>query len=109
MQSLHLISEFEFEKQTSQHAGAIDHDHLTCQDSGLLRFILTEKKMVPGNHLSSLNWQQYPNLPPQTLALRPFIEEFGTTKEYFSLILYGRIFENANLLIKRLSFFILQR
>jgi len=105
VQSLTLISEFEFENKQASMPEQLINDQFNLPDSGLYAFILTEKKMV-WKSLSSLNWQQLPKLTPPDIGTEAFIEEFGTTKEYF-LYAYTAEFENANT-YQAVSFFILQ-
>ena len=105
VQSLTLISEFEFENSQASMPEQLINDQFNLPDSGLYAFILTEKNIV-WKSLSSLNWQQLPKLIPPAIGSETFIEEFGATDEYF-LYAYTAEFENADT-YQAVSFFILQ-
>lgn len=105
VQSLMLISEFEFEQNQASMPEQLINDQFNLPDSGLYAFIQTNDAVV-WKSLSSLNWQKLPVLNAPEIGTEEFIEAFDTPNEYF-LYAYTAEFENAAT-YQPVSFFILQ-
>ncbi|KXI29761.1 ATP-binding protein [Paraglaciecola hydrolytica] len=105
VQSLTLISEFEFEDNHPVMPELLFNDQLNVPDSGLYAFVLMANKLVWKSQ-STLNWRQNAEFIPPPIGTEQFIEEFNLTKSYF-LFSYTAEFE-AEKGYQPVSFFILQ-
>jgi two-component system, OmpR family, sensor histidine kinase PhoQ len=105
VQSLTLISEFEFENNQTSMPEQLINDQFNLPDSGLYAFIQTNDNIV-WKSLSSLNWRQVPIFTAPVMGAEEFIEDFDATNEYF-LYAYTAEFEKADG-YQAVSFFILQ-
>lgn len=105
VQSLSLISEFEFEKGKVQMPEQLYNDEFNIPGSGLYAFIQSQENIV-WQSLSTLNWQATPVLTSPEVGTENFLEDFSFHKDYF-LYAYTAEFEHANG-YQAVSFYILQ-
>jgi two-component system sensor histidine kinase PhoQ len=105
VQSLSLISEFEFEKGKVEMPEQLYNDEFNIPGSGLYAFIQSQENIV-WQSLSTLNWQAAPDLSAPKVGTENFLEYFSFHKDYF-LYAYTAEFEHANG-YQAVSFYILQ-
>ncbi|WP_340680752.1 ATP-binding protein [Paraglaciecola sp.] len=105
VQSLTLISEFEFEENHAVMPELLFNDQLNIPDSGVYAFVLNGDKIVWKSQ-STLNWQQRPMFAPPPTGEETFIEDFNLANSYF-LFAYTAEFEAENG-FQPVSFFVLQ-
>ncbi len=105
IQSLTLISEFEFENKTPQMPEQLFNDKLNIPGSGVYAFITVNDKIV-WQSLSTLNWQQQPILQAPEIGQEVFDPDFTILSDFF-LFSYTAEFDNADTFVP-VSFFIVQ-
>lgn len=107
VQSLTLISEFELDPTGTQAVmpEQLYNDQFNMPGSGLYAFIQS-REAVLWQSLSTLNWQQQPELVAPKIGDELFIEDFSMQKNYF-LYSYTAEFESS-LGYQPVSFYILQ-
>ena len=105
VQSLTLISEFEFEENRPVMPEMLFNDQLNVPDAGLYAFVVSGEKIVWKSQ-STLNWQQQPVFVPPSIGEEEFMEDFILKNDYF-LFAYTAEFE-AQDGFQPVSFFILQ-
>ncbi|MCF2949938.1 ATP-binding protein [Paraglaciecola aquimarina] len=101
VQSLSLISEFEFVKGKVAMPEQLYNDQFNIPGSGLYAFIQSEQGLL-WQSLSTLNWQDIPNIPGPQIGE----EDFSFHQEYF-LYAYTAEFEHPKG-YQAVSFYILQ-
>jgi two-component system sensor histidine kinase PhoQ len=107
VQSLSLISEFELDNSGSQAVmpEQLYNDQFNMPGSGLYAFIQSEKNEL-WQSLSTLNWQQQPELAAPEIGEEAFIEDFSMQNSYF-LYAFTAEFESG-LGYQPVTFYILQ-
>lgn len=105
VQSLSLISEFEFEKHQVAMPEQLYNDQFNIPGSGLYAFIQS-KQGILWQSLSTLNWQAVPDFSETEVGEEQFVEDFNFHKNYF-LYTYTAEFEHATG-YQAVSFYILQ-
>jgi two-component system, OmpR family, sensor histidine kinase PhoQ len=105
VQSLTLISEFEFDKGLVQMPEQLINDQFNIPGSGLYAFIQTDQTIV-WTSLSSLNQAQLPLLTPPAVGDESFIDDFIWGERFF-LFAYTAEFDTGEG-YQAVSFFILQ-
>lgn len=107
VQSLTLISEFELDNTGSQAVmpEQLYNDQFNIPGSGLYAFIRSEKGVL-WQSLSTLNWQQQPELVAPDIGTEEFIEDFSMQNIYF-LYAFTAEFESS-LGYQPVTFYILQ-
>lgn len=105
IQSLALISEFEFNNAQAQMPEQLFNDKLNIPGSGLYAFVAVENNIV-WRSLSTLNWLQIPTLSPPKIGEEVFLPNFDLLPDYF-LFSYTAEFDNNGEFVP-VSFFIAQ-
>ena len=107
VQSLTLISEFELDNTGSEAVmpEQLYNDQFNIPGSGLYAFIQSHEGVL-WQSLSTLNWQQQPQLLSPAIGDETFIEDFSMQNSYF-LYAYTAEFESSEGYLP-VSFFILQ-
>jgi two-component system sensor histidine kinase PhoQ len=107
VQSLSLISEFELDNTGSQAVmpEQLYNDQFNMPDSGLYAFIQSGKNEL-WQSLSTLNWQQQPELTAPKIGDEAFVEDFSMQNSYF-LYAFTAEFESS-LGYQPVTFYILQ-
>jgi two-component system, OmpR family, sensor histidine kinase PhoQ len=105
VQSLTLISEFEFDNGLVQMPEQLINDQFNIPGSGLYAFIQTDQTIV-WTSLSSLNQAQLPQLTPPKVGDESFIDDFIWGERFF-LFAYTAEFDTGEG-YQAVSFFILQ-
>ncbi len=105
IQNLTLISEFEMQDDGPQMPEQMFNDKLNIPDSGLYAFIQINNETA-WQSLSSLNWQQAPQLLAPVIGQEQFRSEFKHGEDFF-LFSYTAEFEHNGNFVP-VSFFILQ-
>ena len=107
VQSLSLISEFELDNTGSQAVmpEQLYNDQFNMPGSGLYAFIQSEKDVL-WQSLSTLNWQQQPELEAPDIGAEAFVEDFLMQNNYF-LYAFTAEFESS-LGYQPVTFYILQ-
>ena len=107
VQSLSLISEFELDNTGTQAVmpEQLYNDQFNMPGSGLYAFIQSEKDVL-WQSLSTLNWQQQPELAAPDIGAEAFIENFSMQESYF-LYAFTAEFESS-LGYQPVTFYILQ-
>lgn len=105
VQSLTLISEFEMEQEQPAMPEQLFNDKLNIPGSGLYAFIEIDDAVV-WQSLSTLNWQQQPELNAPEIGNEIFEPSFTLISEYF-LFAYTAEFESQSGFVP-VSFFIIQ-
>ncbi|MDU0355877.1 ATP-binding protein [Paraglaciecola aquimarina] len=94
VQSLSLISEFEFENGKVVMPEQLYNDQFNLPDSGLYAFIQSEKGIL-WQSLSTLHWQTAPTLSRPNTGDELFIEHFDFNDDYF-IYAYTAEFDNVD-------------
>lgn len=105
VQSLSLLSEFEFEENQASMPEILINDQFNIPDSGLYAMVLSGDTIV-WKSLSTLNWQIPPTFAAPALGKESFIENFEWNGTYF-LYAYTAEFESTKG-FQPVSFYILQ-
>jgi two-component system sensor histidine kinase PhoQ len=94
VQSLSLISEFEFSSNQVVMPEQLYNDQFNIPGSGLYAFIQSNKQTI-WSSLSTLNWQLQPEFSPPEIGQEKFIADFSMLKGYF-LYAYTAEFEGPD-------------
>ncbi|GAA0852906.1 ATP-binding protein [Aliiglaciecola litoralis] len=105
LQSLTLISEFEFNDNAPQMPQQLFNDKLNIPGSGLYAFIQADNQIV-WQSLSTLDWSQQPTLNAPEIGQEVFVPDFTIGTDYF-LFSYTAEFDNSGNFVP-VSFFIIQ-
>lgn len=105
IQSLTLISEFEFQNKKPQMPEQLFNDKLNIPGSGVYAFITVQDTLV-WQSLSTLNWQQQPELKAPQIGQEVFDPNFKILSDFF-LFSYTAEFDDSDNFVP-VSFFIVQ-
>ncbi len=105
VQSLSLVSEFEFEKNKVAMPEQLYNDQFNIPDSGLYAFIQSGQDIL-WKSFSTLHWQKMPDIPFPQIGDELFLEELPADNSFF-LYAYTAEFESTNG-YRAVSFYVLQ-
>lgn len=95
IQSLMLISEFEFDEGEASMPETLTNDSFNLPGSGLSAFIIGEQRLL-WRSLSSLDWQHIPPLPSPSIGQELFLEDTINQQQYF-IYSFTAEFENSDI------------